>query len=372
MTLDVLVQEQSINSGVTSTLEGLEKPKVALSSNIANDLNSSNLVSSEKIPISIRSEYKLTPSLIDMARMTENDLSRINNLCIQNEHGKITWPGHTDARQINFDELVIIEPYSATVYPEEVENCGGKPVVGLGLNKMAIIELYHISPPANLNDEGNKRFEENLKKKTATMDDTEFINYDHKKETLLFKVSHFTKYSFLNMENDADQQSDNAESQEEEQNADVESVRMQNDQGRFSFNPNQSRPVNSSISKNTEIEREDEDQKEYEMEVDAIKVGHSNTRLGYLEQIEEDSESKLSSAIAKSDEFQQYQKRGSKIQYSVQQVKEFEDQSYQQHEIDHEEDEEEISYSRIPQQKPLSQIREEIRMRKEQIKVYID
>lgn len=203
------------------------------------------------------------------------------------------------------------------------------------------------------------------------MDDAEFISYDHKNQTLIFKVEHFTKYSFFNDVNDQDQ-SENAQPPEEEQNADVESKRKSVDQGRFSFNPNQSRPMTSSISRNTDFEVENEEQSEHEMEVDGLRLGQGNARLGYLEKIDEDSESRMSSALAKSDEFNQNLKRGNKIQYSVQQVKEFEDHSYQEHDIDHEEEEEEIFYSVMNQKKSLSTIREEIKMKKEQTKGYID
>ena len=149
MTLDVLVQEQPNKSDGGTTLGGPRKSEINPPSNAANSsyTNSNNLVSSEKIPISTRSDYKLIPNLIEMARMTEDAISAVNNLSIENEHGKITWPNETDAREVNFDELVIIEPYSATVYPEEVENRGQKPVVGIELNKMAVIELYNVAPP---------------------------------------------------------------------------------------------------------------------------------------------------------------------------------------------------------------------------------
>lgn len=157
---------------------------------------SSRLAPIDKLPIMKRKEYTLYPNLIEMARMTELQLSTVNDLCIENEYGQITWEGKTDVRGINFDILVHIDLYSATVYPEEIERLNLKPEIGKGLNKPAIIKLYKIFPALNSTQATRKKFVENLKAKTTKIPDAEFISYEESVGVFTFKVAHFTTYDF--------------------------------------------------------------------------------------------------------------------------------------------------------------------------------
>ena len=135
MRFDMLVQEQSFTKTETAKPDDETIKRKRKSENDP----ALALAPFEKLPIMKRKDYTLTPNLIEMARMNEFQLMTIDNLSIENEFGKIQWEGKTDVRGINFDELVNIEKYSATVYPESIEKLNLKPEVGKGLNKPAEI-----------------------------------------------------------------------------------------------------------------------------------------------------------------------------------------------------------------------------------------
>lgn len=173
-------------------------------------------VSRDKLPICKRSNYSLTPDIIEMARMTEYELMNIKDLTIENENGKIHWLGKTDVVGVNFDELVFIKDFAATVYPAEIEEKGLKPEVGLKINKPAEITLYKLFPPKKYKN-SPEAFRETLKNRCETMDDCKFIDYNKNTGELFFRVEHFTKYSF---KQSADEEDENDE--EEEKDSEIE------------------------------------------------------------------------------------------------------------------------------------------------------
>ena len=71
--------------------------------------STSGLVALEALPVLQRAGYSVTPSMLEMARMSDYELSRIAEFRIENEHGSITFPGTTDLRGLDLDELVEIE-----------------------------------------------------------------------------------------------------------------------------------------------------------------------------------------------------------------------------------------------------------------------
>lgn len=211
LSLDLILEEVEVKSGSRFDILVQEKQTTPVSQPgvestdelmIFNTESSNMLAPLEKLPIMKRKDYTLYPSLVEMARMTELQLSSIENLSIENEYGQILWEGETDVRGINFDVLVNLDLYSATVYPEEIERQNLKPEVGQGLNKPAIITLFKIFPSMNANEAARRKFAENLKKKTSNIPDAEFISYDEYHGVLSFKVAHFTTYDFSNIYHD--------------------------------------------------------------------------------------------------------------------------------------------------------------------------
>lgn len=119
-----------------------------------------------------------------MSRMSETALSCVDNLEIgRYGSGSIKWPGLTDVRGLDLDELVQIEQGSLTLYPDL-----DKPKVGEGLNKEAVITL-------NLSMSSMKhklKSAEVLKERLTKLSEEfggRFISYDSEK--WIFHMPHF-------------------------------------------------------------------------------------------------------------------------------------------------------------------------------------
>jgi len=175
MTFTMLVQEQQTQTSTQSAkLESTTEFKRATEPKAK---ESAQYVSRDKLPILKDSNYSITPDIIEMARMSEFDLMNIKDLIIENESGKIHWTGNTDVIGVNFDDIVKIRDFSATVYPEEIEAKGLKPEVGQKLNKPAIITLFKIVQ-SNKDRTSISDFKENLKNRCEQLESCTFIDYD--------------------------------------------------------------------------------------------------------------------------------------------------------------------------------------------------
>jgi hypothetical protein len=171
----MLVQEQQTQTSTQSAkLESTTEFKRATEPKAK---ESAQYVSRDKLPILKDSNYSITPDIIEMARMSEFDLMNIKDLIIENESGKIHWTGNTDVIGVNFDDIVKIRDFSATVYPEEIEAKGLKPEVGQKLNKPAIITLFKIVQ-SNKDRTSISDFKENLKNRCEQLESCTFIDYD--------------------------------------------------------------------------------------------------------------------------------------------------------------------------------------------------
>jgi len=98
--------------------------------------------------------------------------------------GKVVWPGATDVRGLDLDKLVQFEFGSVTVYPDE--DSEGKPPLGEGLNKRAVVSLEGIG----LTAKDKKRYAELLREKTEEFGGT-FVGYEPDTGTWSFEVPHF-------------------------------------------------------------------------------------------------------------------------------------------------------------------------------------
>lgn len=116
--------------------------------------------------------------------MSEALLSRVDNLQI-GRYGfrSVSWPGLTDVRRLDFDDLVAIEQGSLTLYPDQV-----KPRIGEELNKEAVVTL-HVKPSRT---DIKVKSLEILRARLAKISEEfggKFISYDMEK--WIFRVPHF-------------------------------------------------------------------------------------------------------------------------------------------------------------------------------------
>eukprot|EP00638_Chattonella_subsalsa_P022633 CAMPEP_0117885928 /NCGR_PEP_ID=MMETSP0950-20121206/19999_1 /TAXON_ID=44440 /ORGANISM="Chattonella subsalsa, Strain CCMP2191" /LENGTH=605 /DNA_ID=CAMNT_0005743043 /DNA_START=37 /DNA_END=1854 /DNA_ORIENTATION=+ len=142
--------------------------------------SSSGQVKGEKevlMPVKLtRPGYTCLPSIERLTVMTPEEQSQVKNFTVlRYNFGEITWPGETDIRGLDLDELVeigdkVVEVYHRTE-PSE------KPSHGNGLNKPATIRLENILPPSDATANEIKAFSRKVKERTAEMG-AKFLSYD--------------------------------------------------------------------------------------------------------------------------------------------------------------------------------------------------
>ena len=153
----------------------------------------SNLCPVDKLPISTRRDYILKPSLLQMAQMTLQEVQNVKDFSVQNNFGKIKWPGNSNLVGLDLDVLIEISIHKSEVYPEDLypkEEL--KPARGTALNKRAIITLYNVPITDTQPEEFNQKLEE-----MAKTQDCQHVEYDEHSEKWTIQVEHFTVYSFL-------------------------------------------------------------------------------------------------------------------------------------------------------------------------------
>merc|ERR1712217_241576 len=129
-----------------------------------------------------REEYYTNPSIEAMSRMSEAKLSAIDNLEVgRYGYGCVRWPGLTDVRRVDFDEVISIDRGSLTLYPHQDKK-------GKALKKEAIVTL-HVRPSRN---EAKLKSAEVLRARLTKHSEDfggKFISYDMDK--WIFRVPNF-------------------------------------------------------------------------------------------------------------------------------------------------------------------------------------
>lgn len=105
-------------------------------------------VNKKELPILEKEGYLTIPTIPDLYNMSDDEIENVNNFTIYNNYGSILFPGKTNLKNLNLDEIIDISDRNVTVYKFS-EN---KHKIGFGLNKEAIITLNNI----NFNE--NKEF----------------------------------------------------------------------------------------------------------------------------------------------------------------------------------------------------------------------
>jgi len=142
----------------------------------------------ENAPVLTKTGYDCHPNLRELQRMSDDELSEVKNFVVFRPGvGQIKWEGDTDLRNLNLDDVVVIENRMISVYDdlEETE----KPPRGTALNKSAVVTLYQISPK-NITAESIEKFEKKLQK-NCSKNGSEFLHYDVDLEEWMFRVTHF-------------------------------------------------------------------------------------------------------------------------------------------------------------------------------------
>jgi nuclear pore complex protein Nup98-Nup96 len=143
--------------------------------------------------------YWMYPSKEAIENMSRTQRQKVEGFQVGREHvGSVAFQVPVDLTDIELDQLydniVILEPRSATVYPVAAK----KPPMGKGLNVPAIISLEQSWPRARdkrtrLQDQGGARFAKHVER-LKRIPDTEFISYNQETGVWTFRVEHFTTY----------------------------------------------------------------------------------------------------------------------------------------------------------------------------------
>lgn len=119
--------------------------------------------------------------------MSEAQLKVIDNFEVcRRGLGSIKWPGITDVRGLDLDQIISIDEGTVTVYPDS----SPQPPIGTGLNKAAVISLK-VKREARSPEEATK-LQERIQYLTK-MAGHSFISYDLDK--WIFSVPDFARRS---------------------------------------------------------------------------------------------------------------------------------------------------------------------------------
>jgi hypothetical protein len=142
----------------------------------------------EYCPIAFR--YKTDPPMKDLIRMSREELEKVRNFTVYNEHGKIMFKNiPTDVTYLNLDEIITISPLFVDVYGNV-----DPPKLGEKLNKEARIFIYNFELPqeAQNSDEAYAEFILKIKEKLEEKN-AQFMNYDSARAELMFDVNSFDR-----------------------------------------------------------------------------------------------------------------------------------------------------------------------------------
>jgi hypothetical protein len=160
-TLYVLLEEENseIKSALMEQSEIIDKNEDSFLNETCKyvlDIPSQITIKSDICPIT--KKYKTEPSIEQLNKMKKEELERVYNFNIYNEHGKISFKGYSDLTYLNLDEIVDISPLVVNVYSQVVP-----PEIGQKLNKEARVHVYNMDYDGS-SDQEYADFVANIKK----------------------------------------------------------------------------------------------------------------------------------------------------------------------------------------------------------------
>ncbi|KAK3682483.1 putative nuclear pore protein [Podospora appendiculata] len=164
------------------------------------------IVHEEESPVAVRSSekkpgqqieagaYWMSPTADEIRAMNRVQRQKVANFVVGRENvGSVSFKVPVDLTNIDldhlFDNIVVLEPRSATVYPIAAK----KPAEGKGLNVPALISLEHSFPRGGASTSG-RRLERHIERLRTAIVDTTFEDYDRETGVWTFSVKHFTTY----------------------------------------------------------------------------------------------------------------------------------------------------------------------------------
>ena len=180
------------NNSKKSDLENIqEDSKENLETEVIN--NNNKLCSEDLLPTFDSNKYSISPSILELSRLTNEELKNVKNFKVYNKHGSVEFLEPVDLTNKNLNDIITIEEGLVSVYKgyksnkddntinKELNKENGskiKPLEGTELNKKSIITLNNIKGDY-IDDSELFLFIENLKDLTNDVNG-KFISYDDK------------------------------------------------------------------------------------------------------------------------------------------------------------------------------------------------
>ncbi|KAI0004429.1 nuclear protein 96-domain-containing protein [Xylariaceae sp. FL0662B] len=148
-------------------------------------------------------EYWMSPSKEEIQDMNRVQRQKVSNFTVGRENvGYVRFKVPVDLTTVDidniFDNIVVLVPRSATVYP----NAAKKPAVGKGLNVPSLINLENAWPRAT--KKGKPTSLAKHVERLRRIPDTTFENYNAETGEWTFSVEHFTTYGLDESDEDED------------------------------------------------------------------------------------------------------------------------------------------------------------------------
>nr|XP_032528154.1 nuclear pore complex protein Nup98-Nup96 isoform X3 [Danaus plexippus plexippus] len=156
-----------------------------------------------------RPGYYTIPSLEEMTEYLRPDGScRVPHLTIgRKNYGNVFYDCEIDVAGLDLDHLVHFLNKEVIIYPEDE----GKPPVGSGLNRRAVVTLERVWPrdkterrPVTEPDRLLKMDYEGKLRRVCDKHDTKFIEYRPQTGSWVFRVEHFSKYGLTDSDEEDD------------------------------------------------------------------------------------------------------------------------------------------------------------------------
>ena len=177
------------------------------------------------LPKDPKAGYQTYPSMLDIKRMTLEELENVKGFRIWTEFGQIEFLEKVDLTGIDLREIITIDERGAEVYVDGVHD---KPEVGKGLNVKSLITLNNIRPRKNQTASAK---EEKLKRCLESKEGAQHISYNGDTGVWEFRVDHYTRWGDDSEEDEDEQMDKESHEIEEAKNIDAPIVTsMINDQ----------------------------------------------------------------------------------------------------------------------------------------------
>ncbi len=154
-----------------------------------------------------RAGYYTIPSMSELSTMVDSEGNlNVENFTIGRQgYGNIFFPGLTNIKGMNFDDIVFFRHKEVIVYPDD----SNKPDLGQGLNKKAQVTLDKVWPVDKSSQSCIKSpeklqsmsYEDKLQKACIKLG-ARFVEYRPETGSWVFKVDHFSKYGLDDSDED--------------------------------------------------------------------------------------------------------------------------------------------------------------------------